>query len=412
MALEVEFPTYGEVPHRDVNHPLNPDVSLLAGEFYGEDPHPHFAWMRENAPVYWDPKWGVWGITRYDDISEISRTAEIYSSAGGIRPDNPPLPHMIDMDDPAHRRRRSIVNRGFTRGRIQAQEPRVRSVCVELIEHARAKGEFDFIWDLAAWLPLILIGDMLGVKQEERKFLLDISDDLGRAISATAPDEAKERAATSFLTYQDYAMKVIGERRRTGSREDLMGMLAHAEVDGDGLTDDEIVMDSLLILIGGDETTRHVISGGMYQLMQHPEQRQKLIDDPSKIPTAVEEMLRWVSPIQNMARTMTRDHELRGQQLREGDKLLLLYPSGNRDETVFDDPFTFDVERDPNFHIAFGGNGPHFCLGASLARLELRVMFEELLTRMPTLELATSDPLPARPANFIVGYEAMPVRVA
>ena len=167
--------------------------------------------------------------------------------------------------------------------------------------------------------------------------------------------------------------------------------------------------ESLLILIGGDETTRHVISGGMYQLLTHPDQKQKLVDDPSKMPTAVEEMLRWVSPIKNMARTVTRDTELGDKTLHEGDKLLLLYPSANRDEDVFDDPFRFDVERRPNEHVAFGF-GTHFCLGSSLARLELLCMFEHVLKRLPDIELVDRAEPDYRPANFISGYEEMPVR--
>jgi cytochrome P450 family 142 subfamily A polypeptide 1 len=182
-----------------------------------------------------------------------------------------------------------------------------------------------------------------------------------------------------------------------------------AEVDGDRLTDDELIHESLLILIGGDETTRHVISGGMYQLLRHPEQKQKLIDDPSKMQSAVEEMLRWVSPIKNMARTITRDTELGGKTLHEGEKLLLLYPSANRDEDVFPDPFRFDVERQPNEHVAFGF-GAHFCLGNSLARLELLCMFEHVLKRLPDIELVESTEPEYRPANFISGYEEMPVR--
>ena len=161
--------------------------------------------------------------------------------------------------------------------------------------------------------------------------------------------------------------------------------------------------------MGGDETTRHVITGGMEALIRQPDQRRKLVEDPAKIPTAVEEMLRWVTPIQNMSRTATRDLELRGQEIAEGDKVLLLYASANRDARVFDRPDRFDVERSPNDHVAFGGYGPHFCLGASLARLELRVMFEELLRRLPDLELESDEPPPLRPSNFIVGIESMPV---
>ena len=188
-----------------------------------------------------------------------------------------------------------------------------------------------------------------------------------------------------------------------------MSVLVHAEVDGDRFSDDEIVQESLLILIGGDETTRHVISGGIHQLLLHPDQWERLAADPSARPGAVEEMLRWVTPIKNMVRTATRDVELRGEQIHEGDELMLLYPSANRDETVFDDPFHFDVARTPNDHVAFGF-GTHFCLGASLARLEIAVMLDELLARMPALRVAAPDAaVHVRPNNFISGLEQLQV---
>jgi cytochrome P450 family 142 subfamily A polypeptide 1 len=207
--------------------------------------------------------------------------------------------------------------------------------------------------------------------------------------------------------YASYAMEVINDRRKQ-SREDLMGILVDSEIDGERLKDEELIQESLLILIGGDETTRHVITGGMQALVENPDQRRKLIDDPSKIPTAVEEMLRWVTPIKNMNRTALHDCVLRDQKIREGEKVLLLYQSGNRDERVFDQPKSFDVERSPNDHVAFGGYGTHFCLGAPLARLELRILFEELLRRLPDMEI--DGDLPLRPSNFIVGIEQMPVR--
>ncbi len=184
----------------------------------------------------------------------------------------------------------------------------------------------------------------------------------------------------------------------------------HAEIDGEKLDDDTLIMELLLILIGGDETTRHVISGGMYQLLKNPDQLRALRAERAKLPTAVEEMLRWVSPIQNMSRTVTRDVELRGRELRQGDRLVLLYPSANRDASVFRDPQRFDIERAPNEHIAFG-YGAHFCLGASLARLELRVMFEEILDRLPELRLVSDEPPPLRASNFISGIEEMEVEV-
>jgi cytochrome P450 family 142 subfamily A polypeptide 1 len=203
---------------------------------------------------------------------------------------------------------------------------------------------------------------------------------------------------------------VIADRKKQ-PRDDLVSILVTAELDGDRLSEEEILQESLLILIGGDETTRHVMTGGLLALIRNPDEKRKLAADPKRhMTTAVEEMLRWVSPIQNMNRTATRDATLGGQEIREGDRLLLLYPSGNRDAAEFPEPDRFDVEREPNRHVAFGGFGTHHCLGATLARLELKVLFEELFRRFPDIELATSEPLPLRPSNFIVGLERMPVR--
>jgi cytochrome P450 family 142 subfamily A polypeptide 1 len=390
------------------DHPIHPDINLCDGRFWARDPHDELAWMRAHAPVYWDEQGGVWGIARYDDVIAISRDPQTFSSAGGIRPDNDPLPHMIDLDDPLHKRRRGLVNKGFTLRRVAAREDRIRELAVGLIEHNRAKGRFDFVMDLAAWLPLIVIGDMLGVERDHYARLLEWSDVLLRGTGGGP--EALARATDAYVEYNAYQRQVIADRRRRPPQEDLVSILVHAELDGERLDDDTIVAESLLILIGGDETTRHVITGGMYQLFRHPEQRRLLTAHPGKIPTAVEEMLRWVTPIRNMARTATRDVELRGQRIRKGQKLVLLYPSANRDERIFPDPQRFDVERTPNEHLAFG-HAAHFCLGASLARLELRVMFEELLARMPDLVLDTDETPELRASNFVVGFERLAVRV-
>jgi cytochrome P450 family 142 subfamily A polypeptide 1 len=329
-----------------------------------------------------------------------------------MRPDAPAVPSMINFDGDYHKRRRNLVNRGFTPRRVADHEPKIRDICVALIEGAKQKGRVDFVRDVAAPLPMIVIGDMLGVREEDRDTLLRWSDDLITGLSLSAPPEAIQATAQAAAEYAVYSAQVVADRRAKPPADDLMSILVHAEVAGDRLDDEALLHESLLILVGGDETTRHVITGGMYQLLQHPEQRRRLVADPTAIPMAVEEMLRWVTPIQNMSRTLTRDVELRGQRLREGQKLLLLYPSGNRDEEVFGDPFTFRVDRSPNDHLAFGGYGAHFCLGSALARLELRVMFEELLARMPDLELAAEEPVPYRNSNFITGIEEMPVRIA
>jgi cytochrome P450 family 142 subfamily A polypeptide 1 len=392
-------------------HPVRSEIRLLDGEFYASDPHSRFTWMREHAPVYWDEQGGVWGIALHRDVMELSKDAATFSSAGGSRPDSPPIPSMINVDDPYHKRRRNLVNRGFTKGRIAAEERKLRAICVELIERARRKGEFDFVREVAAPLPMIVIGDMLGVAPEDRDDLQRWSDDLMRGAAASATPVARAGAMGAFGEYSEYHRRIVAERRTQSPRPDLISVLVHAEIDGEKLDDDALLQESLLILVGGDETTRHAISGGMYQLLLHPDERQKLVCRPELLPVAVEEILRWVTPIQNMNRTATRDVELRGQKVRAGDKLLLLYPSANRDASVFREPFRFDVERQPNDHVAFGGYGAHFCLGASLARLELRVMFEELLRRLPGLELASDAPPRLRPSNFITGIESLPVRV-
>ena len=382
------------------------DTSIASGEFWGRNPHDELAWLRTHDPVHWDEAGGVWGVTTYADIKAVSTDPATYSSAGGIRPDSGPTPMMIDMDDPAHLRRRKLVNRGFTPRRVRDLEPRVVEVVDDLIDGFCEAGTCDFVTDFAAWLPLVMIGDALGVAPEDRPTLLHWSDDLMRGQGSA--EEARVLAMlAAFDGYTGYIGGVI-EDRRACPRDDLMSVLVEAEVDGDRLDDGEVTFESLLILIGGDETTRHVISGGLYQLLADRSRWERLRADRTLVPTAVEESLRWVSPIKNMARTAARDATLGGKDIKEGDKLLLLYPSANRDEAVFADPMTFDITRSPNEHVAFGF-GPHFCLGASLARLELRVAFERLADRLPDLALVDDAEPAFRPANFVSGYESMPV---
>ncbi|TDB90965.1 cytochrome P450, partial [Actinomadura sp. 7K534] len=361
--------------------PVNDTINLVSGAFWGRDPHAELRWIRENAPVYWDPHGEVWGVSTYAAVKYVSRHPEQFCSNRGIRPDADPLPMMIDMDDPEHKLRRKLVSAGFTPRRVAGRRAYLERVCDEIIDAVCERGECDFVADLAAQLPLIVIGDALGFAPADRQRLLAWSDDMLRALTGGDDPGLLVRATEAFEGFNDYAAAVVADRRQC-PRDDLISALTHATVDGHRLDHDSLLQESLLILIGGDETTRHVISGGMWQLFQHPGQRDALIADPSGIPAAVEEMLRWVSPIKNMARTATRDTVLDGRHIAAGDTLLLLYPSANRDASVFTDPDAFDVTRHPNDHLAFG-NGPHFCLGNSLARLELQVMFTKLLTRLP-----------------------------
>jgi cholest-4-en-3-one 26-monooxygenase len=396
------------------DHPTNPQVRLHDRMFY-LDPHPHFRWLREHAPVYWDPTadGGLWGLALHEDVLHASRSSDLFCSGKSSRPERDSLiPSMINMDDPQHKRRRNLVNKGFTVRRVREHEPMLRRLCDELIDAVSERGECDFVAEIARWVPMVVIGDLLGIEPADRGLLLKWSDELlgGGHVAEIADDAERRRYQRAVGEEWGRYIQAVIEDRRARPRDDLMSILVAGEIDGDRLSDEEIRQESLLILIGGDETTRHVLTGGLEQLLRHPEQKRRLCADPSLLPTAVEEMLRWVSPIQNMNRTLTRDTELRGQKLREGDRVLLLYPSANRDARQFARPEVFDVTREPNEHLAFGGFGTHFCLGASLARLELRVVFERLLARLPDVELAKPDPLPLRPSNFIVGIERMPVR--
>ena len=390
-------------------HAVRDDIDLLDGGWYAAQPYEQWAWMREHAPVYHDAANDVWAITRYDDVLAIEKDPATYSSKRAPRPHGDPLPMMISMDNPEHQRRRSLVNRGFTPRRVSEHEDKIRSICTAILDKVSERGECDFVWDVAAPLPLLLIADMLGFEPEAYDDLLRWSDDLIRGTTANPTPEVQAATLEASLGFREYQLGVIADRRSKPPQPDLVSTLCHAEIDGHKLDDESLVQETLLILIGGDETTRHVLTGGTLALMDHPDQRQHLVDHPEGVETGVEEILRWVSPIKNMSRTVTRDLELRGQQLHEGDQVMLMYPSANRDAAVFADPDRLDVTRQPNPHLAFGF-GPHFCLGASLARLELRVMFGELLKRLPDLELASDDPLPYRASNFITGPEAMPVR--
>ncbi len=382
-------------------------VDLMSGAFFADDPYPAFAWMRRNAPVYHDTTNDLWGIASYRDVKALGTDPKTFSNAEGTRPKFMPLPMMIDTDPPEHTRRRKLVSAGFTPRRIAAIEARARQVCDELLDAVCERGSCDFVRDIAAPLPLIMIADMLGVAAEDRDRLLQWSDDMLR--SQGDPDPASYEAANNaFAEYMEFMHPVFDERRRTGNDEDLVGILVHADIEGDRLDDDTLIFETLLILIGGDETTRHVLSGGTEALLNHPHQLAALRNDATLMPRAVEEMLRWVSPIKNMVRTTTREVTLGDVLLPEGAQLLALYPSANRDEAVFDAPDTFDITRDPNPHLAFGF-GTHFCLGNQLARLELRVMFERVLARLPDLRLAEPGPFPSRKANFVSGLERLPV---
>lgn len=383
------------------------DVDLADGNFYADgNARVAYAWMRANQPVFRDRN-GLAAAASYQAVLDAERNPELFSNTGGIRPDQPGMPYMIDMDDPAHVLRRKLVNSGFTRKRVMDKVPSIEKLCDTLIDGICEKGEADFVRDIAAPLPMAVIGDMLGVLPEERDMLLKWSDDLVCGLSSTVDDLVIQKLMETFAAYTAFTMEVIADRRAT-PRDDLFSILVNAEVEGQRMSDDEIVFETLLILIGGDETTRHTLSGGTEQLLRHQDQWAQLVANPELLPGAIEEMLRWTSPVKNMCRTVTADTEFHGTALKAGEKMMLMFESANFDETVFGDPENFRIDRNPNSHVAFGF-GSHFCLGNQLARLELKLMLAKVLARLPDLRLADPGSLPLRPANFVSGLESMPV---
>ncbi|BBZ02576.1 cytochrome P450 [Mycolicibacterium chitae] len=383
------------------------DVDLTDGNFYADGgAREAYKWMRAHQPVFRDRN-GLAAATTYQAVLDAERNPEVFSSTGGIRPDQPGMPYMIDMDDPAHLLRRKLVNAGFTRKRVMDKVPSIERLCDTLIDGVIERGECDYVRSIAAPLPMAVIGDMLGVLPEEREMLLTWSDDLVCGLSSHLDESAVTKLMETFAAYTAFTMEVI-KQRRAEPTEDLFSVLVNAEVEGQQLSDDEIVMETLLILIGGDETTRHTLSGGTEALLRHRDQWEQVVANPDLLTDAIEEMLRWTSPVKNMCRTLTQDIDFHGTELKAGEKIMLMFESANFDETVFEDPDSFRIDRNPNSHVAFGF-GTHFCMGNQLARLELKLMLSRVIARMPDLRLADESRLPLRPANFVSGLEEMPV---
>jgi cytochrome P450 family 142 subfamily A polypeptide 1 len=374
---------------------MDPDqIRLLDPEFYSGDPYPTYAWLRDHSPIHWDARHKVWGISRFDDVVAIEKNPELYTSAQGSRPRIDGDPSMINNDDPHHNDRRRIVSPQFTPRAVRRKEARVRGFVTQLIDAICERGECDVVQELAAPLPSMVINEWLGFPQEmwpRVKWWSEITMKAGGIhdpeTGAMTFDDV-EGAMQAVQEFREAALEIAAKRRRE-PKDDLISLWVHAEGENGPLSDEDIVSEALLVQNGGAETTRAVIATTVMNLIEHPDQRQKLIDDPSaeKMRVAVEEFIRWVSPVINMKRTVTARHELHGQTLNEGDELLLMYPSANRDPRHFDHPDAYDVARKHNQHVAFGW-GTHFCLGASVARLEIRLMFEELMKRIPDMQLA------------------------
>jgi cholest-4-en-3-one 26-monooxygenase len=394
---------------------LPADIDVLSTTVYVDDaPFDQFAVLRREAPVYKqqipDPLLvdEAWVVTRYDDVRAVSRDTKTFSSSSGttlraVRPGRITPGSFIGLDDPEHGRLRSMVARAFTPRVVRTFEQHYAEVTASVIEQALVKERFDFVTSISAELPLVAICELLGVAPEDRWKVFSWSN----AILAGEDPEyagAAEETAAAVMALGAYAGQ-LAEERRAAPRDDLMSALANATGDA-RLTDPELEGFTILLLAAGSETTRNNISHGLLALLDHPEQLEALRDDPDRLlDTAVEEITRWASPVNYMARVATRDTELRGQQIAAGDWVAVMYGSANRDESAFVDPDRFDIERTPNDHLAFGV-GKHFCLGANLARIETKVMFAELL---PRADLTVVGPVKRLQSSFIRGIKELPV---
>ena len=357
-----------------------------------DDPWAAYRWLREHDPVHWSEETGGWLLSRHAEVSHVSRHPELYCSKHGVRPRNASPLSILTMDDPEHQQQRGIINRGFTPRQVRRLAPHIREITDEILDEIQHRGEIDFVTDFAIHVPLIVIAELMGLDPSMRTQLHRWSDDMMAGEGRSPDDPSAQHAAQAAMEYVEYILPLV-EERRAEPREDLISILTGAFDEGTldtgsattlestgEMAIDDLIIFLIALLVAGNETTRNAISGGLAAFSRFPEERDRLIANPELIDTAVEEIVRYVSPVLSFSRTVTEDHDLCGQSLKEGDKVLMLYQSANRDASVFADPDTFRIDRNPNPHLAFGF-GPHYCLGANLARLEIKIVFEELFSR-------------------------------
>ena len=380
-------------------------------------PHDAFREFREHDPVshHDHPAWerGYWAVTRHADVQRVSRDWTAFKNAP-----HPFLPDrdnddaggssllLISLDPPEHSKLRKIISSGFTPRRINDLAAHVKARVDSVIDAVADRGECDLVKDIALWLPLHAIADLVGVPERDRAQVFEWTE-LTFGFDPDVPVDARMKAAMDMYAYAD----AMCAERRAHPRDDLMTVLLEADVDGDRLSDMQLSSFFMLLQNAGSETTRNLITTGTLALLERPDQLAVLLRDRSQLPIAIEELLRHSTPVMSFTRTATTDTEVGGQPIREGDHVLMVYASANRDERAFDSPDEIDITRDPNDHVAFGAGGPHFCLGAHLARLESRLMFEAILTRFEDLEV-TADPATLRRvnSNLIDGFAEMPIR--
>jgi cytochrome P450 family 142 subfamily A polypeptide 1 len=383
------------------------DVNLAQPDIY-DDPWDLYRWLRAEHPVWWNESSGLYAISRYQDVLDISSHPALYRSADGVRP-IPRRLSLIDTDDPEHARLRRLVSRGFTPKQVRALEPHVRELANGIVDEVQDRGEIEFVSEFAIHVPTIVIAELMGLDPASRLQLYRWTDAMmaGDSVEDETSD-VMARAATAFGEITAVLGEMIAARRQQ-PHDDLISLLtAVADGDDDVLQDDELLMFCVLLVVAGNDTTRNAITGALRAFSLFPHERERLVAEPSLLPTAVEEILRWVSPVLNMVRTVTTDHTLHGVDLKAGDRVLLLYQSANRDEQVFEDADRFRVDRSPNRHLAFGF-GPHVCLGAHLARLEIEAVIDVLLRRLPDIRLADpAAPLDRGDTTLVLSIQSAP----
>jgi cytochrome P450 family 142 subfamily A polypeptide 1 len=389
-----------------------PTFDLLDPEFYRSNPHEAYTWMRAHEPVYRDDANGLWAITRHADVLDVERRSDVFLSGPGYRAlPSPDETNMIAQDDPRHQQQRRLVSREFTPAAVRTRADEIRDLVTSILDKAldEGAGELEVIDQLAAQLPARLTSRLLGFPEGQWRDLKSWSERLMRLDTMDKDPEVAMGVVTACFEFNTQLDDLLAARTG-GPMDDLLSTWANAEIDGEPLDRMSVFHETGLFISGGSETTRTVIAHGLRVLCDHPDQWELLAERPDAVPAAVEELLRWVTPLNNFFRTAAVDAEVGGQAIAAGDRIILLYPSANRDEAVFDEPFRFDVTRNPNHHVAFG-YGTHFCLGANLARQTLRILFEELPRRITALT-AVREPdvepnLFARAVrSFTLGYEA------
>jgi cholest-4-en-3-one 26-monooxygenase len=401
-----------------MTNPQLDGIDLLAATWGRGVPHDQFDRLRAEAPVYWHPEvgdTGFWAITKHADVRAISHDSDTFSSelGGTFIPtsDEEALASLrltiLNMDPPKHNRYRRLVSKGFTPRMITALVEEIERRAAVVIDDVCEKGEVEFVEEIAAQVPVQMICEMIGLEPEVWPRMFEISNHL--IGSRDDPDYQELEGGPTAAAMEIYMLcDEVAADRRANPRDDIMTALVQAEIDGERLDDSELNLFFITLIVAGNETTRNLINHAMLALIEHPDQAQRLRDDPSLWDTAVDEMLRWASSIHNFRRTATRDTELRGVPIKQGDKVVMYYASANRDEDVFVDPHRFDVGRTPNDHVTFGGGGVHYCLGASLARAEIKATMRQIVERLPDLELA--GPPNRLHSDFVNGVKTMPVR--